>query len=327
MFKNRLKKNFIYIILYNFRAAIVDCWHKTKKDKKNYVFFIKFFIIRFLFTYSLIRNFIGFNKNTTDIRGVYLNSKVFSNQIINDLVNKGFSGTYRLKKDSIQDIKSNILYNLKVNNIIGNKKNNLLLSDLNFKSFEEIEIFVIKNNIYQLQCGLNLKENNFLKNFFSQDFLISIAKSYLNTNKITINIEVYFSNSLENLSNNSENIADYISASAQKYHFDVDYSKFFKKFIYLSDCNSKDSGAHIYISGTHKSKKFIHQMSKRYDDTEIERTYKNKEIFCGPEGTTFFEDTFGLHKGFPVLKNFRTILIIEYGRGHIENIPNSIFIN
>ena len=86
-----------------------------------------------------------------------------------------------------------------------------------------------------------------------------------------------------------------LSDNAQKFHTDINYSKFYKILIYLNDVNNYN-GPHIFIPGTHK-KKLNHLNIQRLDDYEIYNNYKQKVKFTGTKGTLFFEDTFGFHKG------------------------------
>ena len=176
-----------------------------------------------------------------------------------------------------------------------------------------------------MKSEINLSQSNLIKEYFLNDFFIRLAKDYLNTDKITFIPSLFISNTnLE--SDNSLNIKKIRSKSAQNYHFDVDFKKFFKIFIYFTDVNEVDDGAHIYIEGTHKFKKKEHMITARFEDKDIEKNYKKTKIFLGHSGTVFFVDTFGLHKGSPVKGGKRILGIFEFGSGHFPWKKNSIYI-
>jgi hypothetical protein len=67
---------------------------------------------------------------------------------------------------------------------------------------------------------------------------------------------------------------------------------------------------------------------KRYDDEVISQEFSSKTIsMTGPAGTSFLEDTFGLHKGKPVEKGNRLVLQVEYSYfpiGAYPKIPRNL---
>ena len=104
--------------------------------------------------------------------------------------------------------------------------------------------------------------------------------------------------------------------NAQYYHYDCDYRKFLKIFIYLNDVDI-DSGPHVYVEKTHKKKFFKHILAERINDDEINKIYglSNQKVFTKQEGSIVIEDTFGLHKGIVPKSKSRYALILEYGSG------------
>ena len=102
--------------------------------------------------------------------------------------------------------------------------------------------------------------------------------------------------------------------NAQYFHYDNDFKKFFKVFIYLSDV-SLTAGPHSFVSKTNKRKKFKHIVAERIDDKEINKFYNTEDIkiFDGKKGKIIIEDTFGLHKGTPPSKKSRIVLILIFG--------------
>ncbi|MEP9357621.1 phytanoyl-CoA dioxygenase family protein [Sphingomonas sp. KR3-1] len=99
---------------------------------------------------------------------------------------------------------------------------------------------------------------------------------------------------------------------AQNFHRDNDAIRFVKLFIYLTDVGDAD-GPHMFVKGSHRSQKLLAE-GVRLTDAEVEAAHDADEImrFTGPFGTTFLEDTFGIHKGELPKANRRLILQVRY---------------
>ena len=65
--------------------------------------------------------------------------------------------------------------------------------------------------------------------------------------------------------------------NAQYFHYDNDFKKFLKIFIYLSDVDF-ESGPHSFVQYSHNKKKFKHLISKRLSDSEIINSYGKENI-------------------------------------------------
>ena len=104
--------------------------------------------------------------------------------------------------------------------------------------------------------------------------------------------------------------------NAQYFHYDNDFKKFFKVFIYLNKVD-KYSGPHSFVKSTNKKRKLKHIIAERINDSEIRKDYgsKNVKVFNGNAGSVIIEDTFGLHKGSFPQKKSRLVLILVYGSG------------
>ena len=100
-----------------------------------------------------------------------------------------------------------------------------------------------------------MKKATLLAQIFKNDFFISLAKDYLNDDRVTIAPYFFISAANNNIDVNPSNINPLLSLSAQEYHFDVDFKKFFKLFIYFSHVFDESNGCHIYIPNTHREKK------------------------------------------------------------------------
>ncbi|MDB4088476.1 phytanoyl-CoA dioxygenase family protein [Flavobacteriales bacterium] len=108
-----------------------------------------------------------------------------------------------------------------------------------------------------------------------------------------------------------------LSANAQLFHQDTEYLKFVKVFIYLTDVD-ENNGPHQYVQG---SSKFAQEKlgegyspSNRVEDEKAASLFGKENIltFTGKKGSVIIEDTFGLHKGTPVIEGARLLLQLEY---------------
>lgn len=99
---------------------------------------------------------------------------------------------------------------------------------------------------------------------------------------------------------------------AQNFHRDNDAIRFVKLFIYLTDVGDED-GPHMFVKGSHRSHKLLAE-GVRLTNREVEASHDADEImrFTGPFGTTFLEDTFGIHKGELPRGRNRLMLQVRY---------------
>jgi Phytanoyl-CoA dioxygenase (PhyH) len=113
--------------------------------------------------------------------------------------------------------------------------------------------------------------------------------------------------------------------AAQVFHHDLDDYRFIKFFFYLTDVDLS-SGPHTYIRGTHKGKKFFHQLiSTRcadIDDQKIVECYGAENVItvCGKAGFGFVENALCFHKGSRPTEKPRLMLQLEYSMNNYGNI-------
>jgi hypothetical protein len=98
---------------------------------------------------------------------------------------------------------------------------------------------------------------------------------------------------------------------AENFHRDYDDVAFLKLFIYLTDVEA-ENGPHEFILASHQDSTL--RPIKRYSDGEVMANYSANRLvrFTGKTGTMFIENTTGLHRGLPVIKDKRLILQIVY---------------
>ena len=108
-----------------------------------------------------------------------------------------------------------------------------------------------------------------------------------------------------------------LSANAQLFHQDTEYLKFVKVFIYLTDVE-ENNGPHQYVQGTSKIAQDKlgegYKPSNRVGDEKVFDLFGKENIltFKGKKGSVIIEDTFGLHKGTPVVEGSSLLLQLEY---------------
>ncbi len=301
------------ILFKHFKNSISTSITLSKINNNKYKFLdsVRIFFIRFFFSIPRIRNLIkSKNVNSDDIINgkKFVNGNFSTREILNKIESKGYFDELNFPKSVIEKIKENI--NDK-NCFLDTKGFNLKdknTSKLQFKNLDELAFYSMSNKIKHLIVKFK-DQINFINSDIALDPFVNIAKKYLNSEKVTCKVECYISNPFQ--SNEYE-----MKKNAQYYHYDCDYKKFLKIFIYLNDVDI-DSGPHVYIEKTHKKKIFKHILAERINDDEINKFYgfSNQKIFTKNEGSIIIEDTFGLHKGVVPKSKSRYVLILEYGSG------------
>ncbi len=104
---------------------------------------------------------------------------------------------------------------------------------------------------------------------------------------------------------------DGVPRQAENFHRDVDDMAFIKMFLYLSDVG-EDTGPHVYMRGSHADDRLL--SIGRFEDSRVFGTFGDNAVveFRGPAGTSFLENTFGLHRGRPVVAGKRLIFQVVY---------------
>ncbi len=97
----------------------------------------------------------------------------------------------------------------------------------------------------------------------------------------------------------------------QYFHRDPDDWRFLKLFIYLTEVN-ESTGPHEFVLGSHRSSGRV--FSRPYSPEEIELTYGSENVakIVGTEGTTFIEDTWGIHRGQAPIAGPRLLFQVQY---------------
>lgn len=111
---------------------------------------------------------------------------------------------------------------------------------------------------------------------------------------------------------------DYASHNAgQLFHFDLDRIRWLKAFLLLTD-QDEETGAHMYVPGSQRdhgiSKELLSRGYARLEDDEVARAHPRDtwKTMAGAKGVILLEDTRGLHKGLPLIRDHRLMLQFEY---------------
>ncbi len=113
-----------------------------------------------------------------------------------------------------------------------------------------------------------------------------------------------------------------IEYDPNRFHYDAHDCKSLTFFVYLTDIDDLDSGAHVVIEGTHKSKTFNDIMQITIDDELAYKKYGEKiTAILGKKGTVFAEESSAYHK-IADCRRRRLILMICYVLG--RKIPPEI---
>ena len=298
---------------------------KNLSKKKGLLSFFQIFNIRFFYSFIFIRD--TFNKKSNIISDIRSNNFFKKNDetsvsIVKDLTQKGYNDKLQLEDYFLSKVTSEIsLKNCSVS-FKGEKKSNQYT--LSLSENDNVQALLEKSKKFSLShvsLDVDLKKTNYIKDIATSEFLLNIAKNYIGKDRISISGLCYISNPADISEKEKKD-------NAQYFHYDNDFKKFFKVFIYLNDVDL-NSGPHSFVQFSHKKRFFKHLISKRIDDNEIINCYGkgNIKTFNKSKGSLIFEDTFGLHKGTSPKKNSRVVLILIYGQNEgIGIYKNSLII-
>ena len=294
---------------------VINHFELTKINNK--LIYFRLFFIKLFFSNQWIRNLIKTKKVEL---GHLKENKIFNNstsEILESLDVKGYSDLLNLNDTKLGELKT-LVYE---SEDYDKKKINLKNFDLKKKYSEnELQYFdrLSSVGISRLTGTINLNNDNSLREMILSKNVLEIAASYLNCRDISINATFFISNPMT-ISEKEKYL------NAQYFHWDNDFSKFLKLYIYLTDVED-GCGPHIYIPFTHRKKKPEHKLCRLYSDENIFNSYDKKKIFYGKAGSCFFVDGYGLHKGeTPYLKP-RLMINIHFGRGKILYSKNDKYI-
>ncbi|MEM9381276.1 MAG: phytanoyl-CoA dioxygenase family protein [Planctomycetota bacterium] len=101
--------------------------------------------------------------------------------------------------------------------------------------------------------------------------------------------------------------------AAQMYHIDMDWVRFLNFNIYLTDV-TPESGPHVVVRGSHRTKPRALRRDGRLSDEQILAHYPEEDVreLTGPRGTISVVDTSSLHKGKALTEGDRLFCQIRF---------------
>ena len=294
---------------------VINHFELTKIN--NRFIYFRLFLIKLFFSNQWIRNLIKTKK--VELKNLK-ESETFNgstSQILESLDMKGYSELFNLNDRKLSELRTLVYESEDYDRKKIDSKNFSLKKKYNE---DEQEYFnrLRSIGISRLTGTINLNNNNSLIEMILSKSVLEIVASYLNCRDISINATFFISNTMT-ISEKEK------YTNAQYFHWDNDFTKFLKLYIYLTDVED-GCGPHIYIPFTHKKKKPEHKLCRLYSDENIFNSYDKKKVFYGKAGSCFFVDGYGLHKGeTPYLKP-RLMVNIHFGRGKILYSKNDKYI-
>jgi hypothetical protein len=134
--------------------------------------------------------------------------------------------------------------------------------------------------------------------------MADIADLYLGCDPILTSIDSWF---VVPLKEGGESAPIY-SAAAQTFHYDMDWVKFIKFFVNLTDVGDCH-GPFEFISDSHKAKN-----KGYYKDGRFESLLDQSALIkaTGPTGSVLIADTSGIHRDGRATSGFRQVLQVEF---------------
>lgn len=315
-------KKFFFLI-----KLSLDSIRDTKKIIKyfnlinlnGYGIILKFFVIRFFYSIESIRSKQKILLTNKIEKNFFLTEERFDvDKISKEIDNRGYSEILTIQDSFIENFKNHIFQSKNIDvKIEGIEKSKILKSEK--EAISDYFLRLKKLKVSRLTGTINLNENSLLKDFLLSDSLVNLAKSYLNTKDFSINASFFISNPLQIPKKEKYK-------NAQYFHWDNDFKKFFKLYIYLNDVD-ESNGPHIFIPRTHKKKLPDHKLCRLYSDSDIYSSYEESKKFIGKAGTLFFADSYGIHKGEAPQLNSRLLLNVHFGKGKILYNKDDLYFN
>ncbi len=169
----------------------------------------------------------------------------------------------------------------------------------------ELEVFDPANSkapVYRFSEE-DLLANATIRDLVFDPTLLAVAQDFLGCKPISTQVNMWWSAPFGEAS----------SKAAQLYHYDSDWIKFIKFFIYLTDVGP-DNGPHCFVKSSNSVKRRYFTEDRRFTDEEVAASYEPQDIveIKGARGTLLAVDTSGVHKGKPLTEGKRLLFQLEY---------------
>ena len=167
-----------------------------------------------------------YNKKNTQF--ICLEEEKFDvDKISKNIDDKGYSPVFHLKGNFLKNITDHVFQSKNIDI----KSNNINKLELLKKTNEPLNDYFLrlKNlKVSRFKGTLSLHNNSLLKDFLLSEAMVNLVRSYLNTNDFSVNASFFVSNPVQ-----ISEIEKY--QNAQYFHWDNDFKKFFKLYVYLTD--------------------------------------------------------------------------------------------
>jgi hypothetical protein len=314
----QLLAHYVRRLLDSYRDTIRVIKHFDLIKLNGKLIILKILIIRFFYSFSFIRNFKKISYKSEKLKSkFFLEKEINLFKDIKQIDEIGYSKTYTIN----ESLKKEFLKMVFSCKDLDFKKLNLDASEIMKKNNEDINQYFSRlkqKKVSKVIGYLDLKKDTILRDFLTSKEMLTFVKNYLNSDIASITASFFISNPVTITEKDKY-------SNAQYFHWDNDFKKFLKLYIYLTDVDH-ESGPHLYVEKSHKFKKKEHRLCRLFSDSNIYQNYNNIKEFNGKAGSSFFVDSYGLHKGKEPKKNSRILLNIHFGSDKIFYTPNDIII-
>lgn len=268
----------------------------------------RLFLMRTIARFESVRNWISyFHRGIDKSFDIYgENPSIFGDINVNSVVLSLKNDSCYLGINLPQDILQELLNFAMTMTCYGNRDPTLA-----FYYSQRVQVEMLSGKQFHIASYLdNIKMSLALKKLESDSGLLAIAAKFLGADPVHIGSDLLWS--FPTLATPLQRLE-----AAQVFHYDLDDYRFIKFFFYLTDVDLS-SGPHVCIRGSHKNKKFSHQLlgvrCASKEDKEIVDYYgaENVLTICGRAGFGFVEDASCFHKATPPRDKDRLLLQIEY---------------
>ena len=312
--------------------VFLDAFRHTKKiftilksGKSNgMISLIKIFIINTYYLFPKLRKSVRLQNLRiveSDDQNLIQSEDFKSKEVIESLENNGCSSKYLIQKNVLNKILEEIFDQNNEDAVLWKKSDT---EDINRRSGENKQEYLTRLSDHDTGKGrvmipIDLKKSKVIRELILSNTFVNIARNFLDKKDFSVGVSCLISSPRKSDPTVKEKIHN-----AQLYHFDNDFSKFCKLYIYLTDVNDQN-GPHLYIEKSHRQRKLEHMLMRPISDKEAIENYPVIKKYTGDAGTFFFTDGFGYHKAEEIKEQSRIMLNIHFGYEKIKYYKQDLY--